>query len=137
MSREATEARTARPCATTASYSVQFPKRPHCRPQCQQEPTAGRVPRVTRLLALAHRIDGMIRAGETKDWADAARLIGVTRARMTQIANLLMLAPKIQECILNLSTVTRGPDSVTERALREVAAHANWQRQEVPSPEPD
>ncbi len=74
----------------------------------------------------------MIRSGEIRDWAEAARLVGVTRARMTQVANLLLLAPKIQEGILNLSHVTRGEDLVTERSLREVAAHADWQRQEVP-----
>ncbi len=62
----------------------------------------------------------------------SSRLAGVTRARMTQIANLLLLAPKIQEGILNLPRVNRGQDPVTEHALREVAAHADWQSQEVP-----
>ena len=51
---------------------------------------------------------------------------------MTQIANLLLLAPEIQEGILNLERVTSGSDHVTERALREVAVHARWHRQEVP-----
>ena len=37
-----------------------------------------------------------------------------------------------QEGILNLSHVTRGEDPVTERSLREVAAQADWQIQEVP-----
>jgi hypothetical protein len=92
----------------------------------------GRVPRVTRLLALAHTIDGRIRAGEIQDWAEAARLVGVTRARMTQIAKLLLLAPKIQEEILSLSNINQGSDAVTERALRIAVAEINWQRQEVP-----
>ncbi len=93
---------------------------------------AGRLPRVTRLLTLAHRIDGRIRSGEIRDWAEAARLVGVTRARMTQIAKLLLLAPQIQEGILTLSNVTRGPDPVTERALRAAAAHVVWQDQKMP-----
>ncbi len=92
----------------------------------------GRVPRVSRLLALAHRIDGRIRSGEVRDWAEAARLVGVTRARMTQIAKMLLLAPQIQETILNLSNVTRGPDPVTERALRAAAAEVDWRNQKVP-----
>jgi hypothetical protein len=50
---------------------------------------------------------------------------------MTQIASLLLLAPKIQEGILNLSQVTRGLAPIAERSLREVAAHADWQVQEV------
>ncbi len=92
----------------------------------------GRVPRVMRLLAFAHKIDRMIRSGEIRDWAEAARLVGVTRARMTQIARLILLAPKIQEWILNLSNVTRGPDPVSERTLRIAAAQVDWQRQEMP-----
>ena len=91
----------------------------------------GRVPRVTRLLALAHRFDAMIRSGELRNWGEAARLAGVTRARMTQITRLLLLAPKIQEDILNLSNVTRGQDPITERALRVVVAHVDWQNQEA------
>ncbi len=90
----------------------------------------GRLPRVTRLLALAHTIDRRIRSGEIRNWAEAARLVGVTRARMTQIAKLLLLAPQIQEGILNLSNVTRGADPVTERALRVATAQLDWQRQE-------
>ena len=91
-----------------------------------------RAPRVTRLLALAHKIDGMIRSGEIRDWAEAAHLVDVTRARMTQIAHLLLLAPQIQGSILNLANVTRGPDPVTERVLRVAAAQVHWQRQEMP-----
>ncbi len=95
----------------------------------------GRIPRVTRLLVLAHKIEAMIRSGEIQTWAQAARLAGVTRARMTQITRLLLLAPKIQEAILNLPNVTRGPDPVTERSLRTAAAHVDWHRQEMP-PQP-
>ena len=90
----------------------------------------GRVPRVVRFLALAHTIDGLIRGGEIRGWAEAARLVGVTRARMTQIAKLLLLAPKIQVRILSLSNVSRGADPVTERTLRAVAAHVDWEHQE-------
>src|SRR5436309_368869 len=80
----------------------------------------GRVPRVTRLLALAHKIDGQIRSGEIRNWAEAARLVGVTRARMTQIAKLLLLAPKIQESILDLSTPqSRKANNVRSMTLRQ------------------
>jgi hypothetical protein len=92
----------------------------------------GRIPRITRLLALAHRVERMIRAGELRDWAEAAQLLGITRARMTQIANLLLLAPEIQEAILNLPPVLRGHDPVTEPDLRAVTAQVDWRRQELP-----
>jgi hypothetical protein len=48
-------------------------------------PTPGRVPRVSRLLALAHRLERLVRTGVVKDYADAARLGHVTRARISQI----------------------------------------------------
>jgi hypothetical protein len=84
---------------------------------------------VARTLALAHKIDEMIRAGELRDLANAARTIGVTRARMTQIMNLLLLAPEIQEAILDLPPVTNGRDPVSERALRAIVAEPEWDKQ--------
>ena len=61
---------------------------------------AARVPRVSRLMALAIRFDGLIRDGVVTDQAELARLGHVTRARLTQIMNLLNLAPDIQEEVL-------------------------------------
>ncbi len=81
------------------------------------------------MLALAHRIDGLVRAGEMKDLADAARAIGVTRARMTQVMNLLLLAPEIQEAILDLPLATSRRDPVSERALRRIVAEPDWDEQ--------
>ncbi len=89
-----------------------------------------RVPRVARLLALAHRIDGMIRSGELRDWAEAARLTGVTRARMTQIANLLLLAPEIQGDILEMVLVVEGRDPVNEHRLRQIVCRGTWVEQQ-------
>ena len=63
---------------------------------------SGRVPRISRLMALAIKFQGMLDRGEVKDYAELARLGHVTRARVTQIMNLLMLAPDIQEAILFL-----------------------------------
>ena len=81
------------------------------------------------MLALAHRIDGMIRDGEVDDLADAARRLGLTRARVTQIANLLLLAPAIQEAILDLAPVTTGRDPISERQLRPIVAEPDWNEQ--------
>ncbi len=106
----------------TVSFGQTAPQRPTHR-------DAGRIPRVVRVLALAHKIDGMIRAGELRDLADAARAIGVTRARMTQIMNLLLLASEIQEAILDLPPVTKGRDPITEGQLRLIVAEAAWEHQ--------
>ena len=93
-------------------------------------PAKGRIPRVTKLLALAHRFEQLLRDGVVKDYAELARLGHVTRARVTQIMNLLNLAPKIQEEILSLPPVQMGKDLVTERQLRAVVDDIDWRRQE-------
>jgi hypothetical protein len=61
---------------------------------------AERLPRITRLLALAVRFEGLLREGTIGGGAELARLGGVSRARITQILNLRHLAPAIQEEIL-------------------------------------
>jgi hypothetical protein len=80
-------------------------------------------------MALAIRFDQMIRDGVVADQAELARLGRVTRARLTQIMNLLALAPDIQEAVLLLSPVAGGRGNVTERQLRAVVALANWRKQ--------
>ena len=92
-------------------------------------PDPGNVPRVSRLMALAIRFDRLLRDGAVKDYADLARLGGVTRARLTQIMNLRLLAPDIQEAILFLPRTTKGKDQICERHLRSIAATPDWRKQ--------
>ncbi|MCC5786922.1 MAG: hypothetical protein JJU33_09495 [Phycisphaerales bacterium] len=89
----------------------------------------GRVPRVARLLALAIKFDKMLQDGVVGSQTDLAALARVTQPRMTQIMNLLHLAPDIQEEILFLPPVTEGRDPVTERDLRDIVTTAAWPRQ--------
>lgn len=91
----------------------------------------GRVPRVARLMALAIRFDGLLRDGVVDNQSELARLARVTQPRMTQIMNLLHLAPDIQEEILFLPPVAEGRDPVTERDLRPVTTIARWIPQRV------
>jgi hypothetical protein len=93
------------------------------------QPPPARVPRVARLMALAIHFDGLIRKGVVRDYADLARLGGISRARITQIMNLLNLPPWKQEEILFLPGAASGREAVTERDLRKVSAQANWNRQ--------
>ena len=86
----------------------------------------GRIPRVAKLMALAIKFDQMIRDGVVADQAELARLGHVSRARMTQIMNLLNLAPDIQEAILFLPRVATGEAPVEERQLRPMTAIFNW-----------
>ncbi|HXP88667.1 MAG TPA: recombinase family protein [Bryobacteraceae bacterium] len=90
---------------------------------------AGRLPRIARLMALAIRFDQLLRNGTVKDYADLARLGRVSRARITQIMNLLNLAPDIQEGLLFLEPVRSWRDALHERAVREVVKEISWERQ--------
>jgi hypothetical protein len=92
-------------------------------------PAAERVPRIARLMALAWRFEELIRAGTIRDYAELARLGHVSRARITQIMNLRLLAPDIQEQILFLPPTPRGRDPIHLRLLQPIACLLDWQVQ--------
>jgi len=89
----------------------------------------GNIPRISRLMALAIRFDRLIKAGEIADQAEIARLGHVSRARVTQIMNLLQFAPDIQEAILFLPRTRHGRDPIREIMLRPIAAIPDWRKQ--------
>ena len=85
-----------------------------------------RIPRITRLMALAIKFQDMVDRGEVRDYADLARLGYVTRARVTQIMNLRHLAPDIQESLLDYCDARNSIFGITERDLREVSRIVRW-----------
>ena len=89
----------------------------------------GNVPRISKVMALAIRFEGLVRRGEVQDYADLARLGYVTPTRITQIMCLLNLAPEIQEDILFLPRTVRGRDPLKEKDARQIAAVSHWHRQ--------
>jgi len=84
---------------------------------------------VAHVLALAHHIERKIRDGELRDYAHAAEALGVSRARVSQIAALTLLVPTIQEAILELPLVTKGRERISERELRPIVTEPDWTRQ--------
>ena len=86
-------------------------------------PAPEKVSRVARLLALAHKFQGMLDRGEVESMAELARLGRVSRARITQIMDLLMLAPEIQEEVL------LGTDEMGLRDLMPLCRRAVWSEQ--------
>jgi len=84
--------------------------------------------RVAIALALAHKIEQAINEGTLSDRAHAARLLGVTRARMTQNLDLLLLAPDIQEEIFRMTT-SEGSDPLSQSSLRSVTVEKEWGEQ--------
>src|SRR5262245_1681069 len=91
----------------------------------------GRVPRVARLMALAIRFEGMRREGVIESYTELAVLGHVTRARVSQIMNLLNLASDLQEAILFLPRTERGRDPIHLRQLQPIAGAIDWRKQRV------
>ena len=89
----------------------------------------GRVPRVARLMALALRLDELVRTGQVASYSDLAALGHVTRARISQILNLIQLAPDIQEALLFLPLTIRGRDPIVLADLQPIASVLDWRVQ--------
>lgn len=88
-----------------------------------------RIPRISRYMALAIHFEDLIRQGVVTDYADLARLGHVTRARVTQIMNLRLLAPEIQEELL--FGEKRGDDRIPIqlKSLQVLATICSWRTQ--------
>jgi hypothetical protein len=80
-------------------------------------------------MALALRFEMLLRTGAVANCAEFARLGHVSCARISQILNLLHLAPDIQEELLFLSRPGRGRDPIYLARLQPIAAQFDWTRQ--------
>ena len=88
-----------------------------------------RVPRITRLLALALKFDELVRSGVVGNYALVAELGEVSRSRITQMTNLLNLAPDIQEEILFLRVEDAERCRISEPSVRKLSAMLDWEEQ--------
>jgi hypothetical protein len=70
------------------------------------------VPRITRMLVLGYHIERLVREGKVKNYAEIARMTGLTAARVCQIAGLTGLPTPLQNLILTQEL------RCTERDLR-------------------
>ena len=82
-------------------------------------------------MALAIRFEGLIEQGAVADQAELARLAFVSRARMTQIMNMTLLAPTIQDELLHLPRKLAGRDAITESMIRPIVREVDWGKQSV------
>lgn len=89
----------------------------------------GRLPRITKMMALAIRLDYLIKSGQVADQAELARVGHVSRARLTQIMDLTLLAPDIQEEILGLPFREAGKELLFERDVRKIVILCVWRKQ--------
>ena len=90
------------------------------------DPVPESIPSLTKMLILAHQIHRAVESSPLTDYAEIARQIGVSRARVSQIVRLRMLAPQIQETILC------EPEQVAhlfERQLRHISRESGLETQ--------
>jgi len=119
----------------TVKRKVQFTREAHGRRRVAPATTEtkpvepGRVPRISRLMAVAIRLERMLQTREVSDIHELARLGHVTQPRMSQILALTLLAPDIQEELLFLPRVTAGKSTIHEKMLRPISAEIDWARQ--------
>ena len=76
------------------------------------------------MLALAHDLQGAIDQGR----AAVARKLGLTRAWVTQLLDLLLLAPDLHTQVIELKTVD-GAAPLAERTLRTAVHSGTWAEQ--------
>jgi len=87
------------------------------------------VPCISRLMAVSIHMQELIDTGQVIDYAELARITYVTRARITQIMNLSLLAPDIQEELLHLQLSNGGRDPIRERMIRPITNVPDWRKQ--------
>lgn len=87
--------------------------------------------RIARVVAVAHHVDHLVRSGVAKSYADVGDLGSITRARVSQITNLLFLSPSIQERLLFMIRPAAGREQIGERDLRAICMEPDWSKQEV------
>jgi hypothetical protein len=107
-------------------FTVDVRAKAKARPKPKPPRASGVVP-IVRALVLAHQIETAIQEGRAADYADVARQMGVTRARVTQIVALRYLAPDIQAFLLDADA--RSLKGIGEHTLRPVTQELDWPRQ--------
>ena len=80
--------------------------------------------RLARLLALAHYFDHLLRTGQAGNLAELARVTGVSRARISQIADLTLLSTDIQQLVLD------GAIRLAAHDIRRIAKIPEWKLQQ-------
>ena len=96
-------------------------------PPAPREPV--RTPaKVAKMLALAHHLQNAIDRGLVADRTTIAARLGVTKARITQLLDLTLLAPDLQDAVLAMEAVD-GVDPMSERSLRAIVTTTSWAEQ--------
>ena len=106
------------------------PPKTQSKPETDETDESNPIP-LAYTLAFAHHMEQLIESGEVANRAELARIFGLSRARVTQILNLTLLAPDIQEGILFAETSANndGAEIITERSIRKLTRTLAWANQ--------
>lgn len=74
---------------------------------------------------MAVRVQDLLDRGEVAEYAGLARLVHVSRPRMTQIKSLMLLAPAVQEVLLFLARTDGGRGPVGPQVVHRICAAAD------------
>ena len=96
----------------TIKSKVRFGRKPKPSDSEVKPDNPRQVCRAARTLALAHHIERVVESGEIQGYAEAARKLGVSRSRLSQVMALLNLPAQVQESLL------LGKLHLSERRLR-------------------
>jgi hypothetical protein len=91
-----------------------------------EQPTPGRLPRITKMMALAIRLDHFINSCQLTDQTELARADHVSRSRLTQNMDLNLLEPDIQEVILLTGDNSKNQSLLKKCSVRNVARIPSW-----------
>jgi hypothetical protein len=80
------------------------------------------------MLAVAYTLAEILDQEDAPSRGELAKALGMSKARLSQLLDLALLAPDIQEALLFLQ-VPPGPDPIPERALRHVVRALDWNEQ--------
>jgi len=111
---------------TQVEFGLRKTVRPGLKTGTEPDDNVGRVPRVSRLMALAIKFEYLVRERRASSYRALAEAGHVSRARLSQILRLTELAPEIQEELLFLPKVIAGNDPITEKALRHITRSVDW-----------
>jgi len=91
----------------------------------------GKVPTVSRMMALAIFYERLIRNGKIKSVSEIGRLEGVSQQRVSQVMSLLWLSPKLQDRLLFLPKQTAPNQFVTAEKAIQIGKEIDFERQEL------
>lgn len=90
----------------------------------------GKVPTVSRMMALALYYERLIKKSEVNSISDIGKLEGVTQQRVSQVMGLLHLSPRLQERILTLPRQLPYSKYISTETCIQIALEIDFEKQE-------